>query len=196
MVPTRDSGGASTSFFRGSGGGRTGAGSEATTGGGGRRDGEKIGRSRVTDNCLSGMAHNGLALSGDWDGGGGTTRTDVTGSVGDKAGGPASRVSSARPASSASVVIAGVATAPVGSNSTSQVRPIQPKLIIKLRLIWRLAIVRIPPGEHAACRIQSRMRWSESARQADRRTRTASRPRDRKAVVAIAAVRSRNLRSC
>ena len=27
----------------------------------GRREGEKIGRSRVLDNCLSGMAHSGLA---------------------------------------------------------------------------------------------------------------------------------------
>jgi len=32
-------------------------------GAGGRRDGRKIGRSRVMENCLSGISHSGLALS-------------------------------------------------------------------------------------------------------------------------------------
>jgi len=37
-----------------------GGGEPITAGAGGRRDGEKIGRSRVLESCLSGMAHNGL----------------------------------------------------------------------------------------------------------------------------------------
>ena len=64
MVPTSDNGGGWISFFCGGGGGGAGAGSEATKGGDGRRDGEKSGRSRVPDNLVSGIAHNGLALSG------------------------------------------------------------------------------------------------------------------------------------
>jgi len=59
MVPTKESFGRSGSF----GFGATAAG--FTTGakaiaGGGRRDDEKMGRSRVPDNAVSGMAHNGL----------------------------------------------------------------------------------------------------------------------------------------
>src|SRR5579871_1354320 len=38
----------------------TGATRACAGGGGGRRDGEKIGRSRVIDNCLSGSAHSGF----------------------------------------------------------------------------------------------------------------------------------------
>ena len=34
------------------------------SGAGGRRDGKKIGRSRVAENCLIGIAHSGLALRG------------------------------------------------------------------------------------------------------------------------------------
>jgi hypothetical protein len=113
MVPTNDNGGGSSSFFRGGGGG-AGAGSAATTGGGGRRDGEKIGRSRVPDNFVSGIAHSGLALSGcSGADGGATTRTDVTGSLDEDVTGPPSRVSSAIPASSASVVIVGLVAAAV-----------------------------------------------------------------------------------
>ena len=61
MVPTRLSCGRSGSLGFGTAialGATTGA----TAGAGGRREGEKIGRSRVTCNCASGMAHNGLAL--------------------------------------------------------------------------------------------------------------------------------------
>src|SRR5580692_5190628 len=63
MVPTRESCGCSGSFGFG------GATTFATVtidaaGAGGRRDGKKIGRSRVTENCLSGIAHSGLALRG------------------------------------------------------------------------------------------------------------------------------------
>src|SRR5882724_9399054 len=93
MVPTRDNCGGAISFFRGGGGDLTGA-CSATAGGGGRLDGEKIGRSRVTDNCVSGMAHNGLALGvrsgATWGAAwGAATRTVVTGSAGsgDSAGG-------------------------------------------------------------------------------------------------------------
>src|ERR1700686_5287802 len=62
MVPTKESGGRSGS--RGLGAAATfGTTAGATAGAGGRRDDEKIGRSRVPDNAVSGMAHNGLALS-------------------------------------------------------------------------------------------------------------------------------------
>src|ERR1700726_1709300 len=62
MVPTKESGGRSGS--RGLGTAATfGTAAGATAGAGGRRDDEKIGRSRVPDNAVSGMAHNGLALS-------------------------------------------------------------------------------------------------------------------------------------
>jgi hypothetical protein len=57
----------------------------ATAGGGGRRDGEKIGRSRVMGNCESGIAHNGLALSARSDAGaagGGEETTTCTGAAG------------------------------------------------------------------------------------------------------------------
>jgi hypothetical protein len=58
-VPSSTSGGRSAS------GGGVGLGGEAvgaaiTGGGGGRRDGEKIGRSRVADKALNGTAHKGL----------------------------------------------------------------------------------------------------------------------------------------
>src|ERR1700722_12722331 len=63
IVPTSESCGCSGSF--GLGGATTFATVTADAGGaGGRRDGKKIGRSRVTVNCLSGLPHSGLALSG------------------------------------------------------------------------------------------------------------------------------------
>src|SRR6202043_2433174 len=63
MVPTKESGGRSGS--RGLGTAATfGTAAGATAGGIGRRDDEKIGRSRVPDNALRGIAHNGLSLSG------------------------------------------------------------------------------------------------------------------------------------
>src|SRR5579862_8888509 len=62
IVPTSDNGGCSGSF----GLGTTTFATVTVDGGGagGRRDGRKIGRSRVTVNCLSGIPHSGLALSG------------------------------------------------------------------------------------------------------------------------------------
>src|SRR5579871_847975 len=61
-VPTSESSG--RSMRGGFGGGdrscNTGA---ATAGGGGRRDGEKIGLSRVLDKLLSGVSQSGLGLS-------------------------------------------------------------------------------------------------------------------------------------
>ena len=80
MVPTRANCGASGSFLRTTAV-LTIAGSAATAEGGGRRDGEKIGRSRVADNWVNGIAHSGLALctrSGARPVGGATTRTVVT----------------------------------------------------------------------------------------------------------------------
>src|SRR6202035_4495475 len=63
MVPTKESGGRSGS--RGLGTAATfGTAAGATAGAGGRRDDEKIGRSRVSDNAASGMAHNGLLALG------------------------------------------------------------------------------------------------------------------------------------
>src|ERR1700761_8343956 len=80
MVPTSDSDGGSICTLPG-GGGLTGAGLSATATGGGRREGEKIGRSRVPDNCVSGTPHSGLALSACCGAAGGAvTRTVVTGS--------------------------------------------------------------------------------------------------------------------
>src|SRR5277367_6567401 len=62
MVPTSESGGCSGSF--GFGGTITLDTVTADVGNaGGRRDGKKMGRSRVTENCLSGIAHSGLAPS-------------------------------------------------------------------------------------------------------------------------------------
>src|ERR1700748_1691009 len=63
IVPTRASCGCSGSFRFG---GATTLATVTVDGGGagGRRDGRKIGRSRVTVNCLSGIPHSGLALSG------------------------------------------------------------------------------------------------------------------------------------
>src|ERR1700761_1232818 len=84
MVPTSDKGGGWISFLRG--GGLTTTDAVSATTGGGRRDGEKIGRSRVPDNCVSGIAHSGLALivfAGE--AAGATTRTVVTGSAGAEA---------------------------------------------------------------------------------------------------------------
>src|ERR1700722_9407056 len=88
MVPTRESCGCSGSF--GLGGATTFATVMADGGGaGGRRDGRKIGRSRVTLNCFTGVPHSGLALSGrsaaeappDVDGGMVTSTTVVVGSL-------------------------------------------------------------------------------------------------------------------
>lgn len=62
-MPTSDSGGRSIRGGLGGGGGDLVAGAAATAGGGGRRDGEKIGRSRVFDKEASGIAHSGLALT-------------------------------------------------------------------------------------------------------------------------------------
>ena len=70
-----------------------------------RNDGGNTGRSRVLDSVVSGMPHNGLALSGRGVAAGdGATRTDVTDSEGggEFNTGPPRRVSSSRPASSAS----------------------------------------------------------------------------------------------
>src|ERR1700723_1657344 len=62
MVPTRESCACSGSVGFG---GATPFATVTTdaAGAGGRRDGRKIGRSRVTENCLSGISHSGLALS-------------------------------------------------------------------------------------------------------------------------------------
>jgi len=84
MVPTRVSWGRSGSLGLGTAA-TFGIAAGATAGGGGRRDGEKIGRSRVMGNCESGIAHNGLALSARSDAGatgaGGETRI-CTGAAG------------------------------------------------------------------------------------------------------------------
>ena len=62
MVPTSVSCGCSTRTGLGRGGGAATTGVGATAGGGGRREGEKIGRSRVVASVASGIAHKGLAL--------------------------------------------------------------------------------------------------------------------------------------
>src|ERR1700716_2323076 len=62
IVPTKESGGRSGSFGLDPAA-TFGTAAGATAGGGGRRDDEKIGRSRVPDNAVRGIAHNGLALS-------------------------------------------------------------------------------------------------------------------------------------
>src|SRR4029079_979973 len=103
MVPTSDRRGGSISFFRGGGGLATTGSATTAGGGGGRRDGEKTGRSRVSDNRLSGTPHIGLGLNVRAGvAGGGTTRPVVTGSAGSEATGLANRVSPRMPASSAS----------------------------------------------------------------------------------------------
>src|SRR5579872_1516397 len=87
IVPTKESCGCSGSF--GFGGAIAFATVTVDCGGGvgGRRKGRKIGRSRVTENCLTGIAHSGLALSGrsaDGPGAPGgmvTSTTDVVGSL-------------------------------------------------------------------------------------------------------------------
>src|SRR6516164_9559027 len=118
MVPTSENGGGSISCLRG-GGGFSGTGSLTTTAGGGRREGEKIGRSRVTGNCVSGMPQSGLALCArSGEACGAATRIVVTGSAkaGDSGGSPAARASSDRSASSASPATATAATAAEGQS--------------------------------------------------------------------------------
>jgi hypothetical protein len=63
MVPSSANDGCSGGG--GGGGAATGGtnGRLATIGGGGRREGEKIGRSRVLANCFNGIAHNGFPLA-------------------------------------------------------------------------------------------------------------------------------------
>src|SRR5215831_12969568 len=63
IVPSNVIGGRSGSF---GGGARTATGATkvGVAGGGGRREGEKIGRSRVIDNCLSGSAQSGFPAGG------------------------------------------------------------------------------------------------------------------------------------
>src|ERR1700731_3249555 len=145
MVPTRESWGGS--IFRG--GDLASTGSAAIAAGGGRREGEKIGRSRVTENRLSGTAHNGLALGGRaGEPGGATTPTAVTGSAGveDTAGGLLGRASSPRSASSASLDTA-AADATSWTDNARKVRP-----IVKPRLIWHLAIAPTPSAGFATSR--------------------------------------------
>src|ERR1700733_1961557 len=86
MVPTRESCGCSGSFGLGT---TTFATVTIDAGGpGARRDGRKIGRSRVTLKCFTGIPHSGLALSGrsaaggpGVDGGMVTSTTVVVGSL-------------------------------------------------------------------------------------------------------------------
>ena len=124
------------------------AGSAATAVGGGRRDGEKIGRSRVADNCADGIAHKGLALCArSGVGGGATTRTVVTGGTTGTAitaGDPAARASSARPISRASSEAADVAAPAPWRDNDSKVA-----LTIRLRVISYLAIAPTPSAEAA-----------------------------------------------
>src|SRR5689334_25443136 len=81
MVPTSRSCGRSARCGLGGGGGSRAGGVDATAGGGGRRDGEKIGRSRVFDRRASGISQSGLALGvrSGWTGGGCGGRTITTG---------------------------------------------------------------------------------------------------------------------
>src|ERR1700761_6029356 len=123
------------SFLRG--GGRTTTGSALDATGAGRRDGEKIGRSRVPDNLASGTPHSGLALVGCGGAAGCATAPALTagcGAAGLTAGGP--RVSSAISASSASPAaeVDGEAAWAESSNESTT--------MVKRRLISYLAIVR------------------------------------------------------
>src|ERR1700722_1402917 len=157
MVPTKASCGASGSFLRTTGA-LTVAGSAATAEGGGRRDGEKIGRSRVADNWANGIAHKGLALcarSGAGPVGGATMRTVVTGGVGGAgtAGDPGACASSERTASRASLETADVVAPATSRDSDSNVMP-----MIKRRIIWLPAIALTPPAEVAAFRLRGRTR--------------------------------------
>jgi hypothetical protein len=63
MVPINESGGRSGSFGFGTTAAGFATGIKATAAAGGRRDDEKIGRSRVPDNAVNGIAHNGLPRS-------------------------------------------------------------------------------------------------------------------------------------
>src|SRR4030081_3659526 len=74
IVPTKESGVRSGSFGLDTAA-TFGTAAGATAGTGGRRDDEKIGRSRVPDNAVRGMAHSGLALSTRSDAGAVTTCT-------------------------------------------------------------------------------------------------------------------------
>jgi len=145
-VPTNAKGGRSTRG--GDGGGADGA--ATVTGicaGGGRRDGEKIGRSRVLDSVASGIAQSGLALSGRGRGAGfgNTGRTWIGAGVShiDGAGGP----SAGRGAGSSSMLDAAIDSAVVeaGRLRTPASMMLSPRLrgrIVFGRLISRPAIGR------------------------------------------------------
>src|SRR6202035_1756444 len=152
MVPTSESCGCSGSFGLG------GAATFATVmadgrGAGGRRGGKKIGRSRVTLNCFTGISHSGLALSGrsaagapGVDGGMVTSTTVVVGSLqieGTEAFGFASSASSSNEESETAVA----ADAPTYNGSArTRVR------IASLHIITYLpATVRRRRAETAAC---------------------------------------------
>src|ERR1700721_4397432 len=160
VVPTKASGGVSRPFFR-CVGALTSAGSAATAAGGGRRDGEKIGRSRVADNWANGIAHRGLALSArSGVGGGATTRTVVTGGatgIAITAGDPTARLSSERPPSRASSEAADVAAPAPWRDSDSKVT-----LMIRLRIIWLRAIAPTPSAEVAVCHLRRRTGGGEA----------------------------------
>src|ERR1700688_962810 len=168
MVPTRASCGTSGSLLRPVGA-LTIADSAATAAGGGRRDGEKIGRSRVVDNCVNGIAHSGLALSarsGAGAVGGATTRTVVTGGATGTAvtADPAARASS-RPASRTSSEPVDFAASAAWRDSSSNAAPMK-----KLRIIWLPAIALRRPAEFAIFRLPYRPRQGPSGPRVDRRT--------------------------
>src|SRR6516225_3641240 len=64
IVPTRVSNGWLGSVGVGSCGGSTGTEAATSVGAGGRREGEKMGRSRVADNELSGIPQRGFPVCG------------------------------------------------------------------------------------------------------------------------------------
>src|SRR4029077_13882774 len=120
----------------------------AITTGGGRRDGEKIGRSRVVDSLKSGISQSGLGLSVRWGAGGWgsgvgaiMTGAGVAGcSQTDEIGGASARCGAlGSGASVGSASVAAGATIAVASSKMSVARCL---LVSRNLMISRLAIAR------------------------------------------------------
>src|SRR5262249_55929258 len=156
-------------------------------------DGRKIGRSRVTGNCVSGIAQSGLALSafsgaagGGCDGGIVTCVTVVVGSVQFDGTAAFARAPSAWSSTAGSEPAENAAGAPAPStNANSAVAVLNPCLLFS-----RLAIDPTLPEVRAAS-----LPPTAPECRADRRTRTAFPPPDHKATAAAPLARPRSSRS-
>src|SRR6266478_1542372 len=166
MVPIRESCGRSCCF--GACTGRLVA--AAVTGsaaGGGRRDGEKIGRSRVADSCLSGIPHSGLPLGG----------CPVCVTRWSCAGGEGCGLAAAAASVSDTSIPAGLATPNAEAVATNQKQP-NTQTLPRL-LIADPATVQKRKSARAAFRRKS-SKAPAPVLSVGRRTETAFRPRGRK----------------